>query len=172
MPNSDLVNYIQQNRQQGQVDDQIRQALIQAGWQPADIESAFLDLTQPRYPSQTSSLPSSPGSEPTMTVVTELRSPIELLTQSWQIFTSRWKTLIIIAFIPIFFLIFYGFIGVVIMRTFMINNNDFYSSLRQLTQLPVTAWIFTVPTLIILGIFYLIIYSWGQLALMQTIKDH
>src|SRR3989344_6610342 len=182
MPNSDLVNYIQQNRQQGQVDDQIRQALIQAGWQPADIESAFLDLTQPRYPSQTSSLPSSPGSEPTMTIATELRGPIELLTQSWQIFTTRWKTLLVIIFIPYLVWI---IIGVISLIAFLFwvggtipSSYSEYSSLlpmmavNKFTQLPTSFWVIVGVGLFLLILAISYFFTWAQLALMQAIKDH
>lgn len=43
MQNQQLVDYIKQATEQGQSKDQIKQALLQAGWQEKDIEEVFND---------------------------------------------------------------------------------------------------------------------------------
>ena len=42
--NEQLVNYIKENLAKGVAQDQIRQTLLTSGWQPADIDAAFLQL--------------------------------------------------------------------------------------------------------------------------------
>ena len=46
--NEQLVNYIKENLAKGVAQDQIRQTLLTSGWQPADIDAAFLQLNSPQ----------------------------------------------------------------------------------------------------------------------------
>ncbi len=43
MANPDLLNYIDQARKSGATDDQIRQGLLQSGWQANDVNEAFMN---------------------------------------------------------------------------------------------------------------------------------
>ncbi len=45
MPNSDLMNYVQNLQKQGVADDTIRQELIKSGWSATDIDPVFLPVT-------------------------------------------------------------------------------------------------------------------------------
>lgn len=47
MPDQELINYVSQCKQSGMADDQIRQALLSAGWNIADVNAALTPRTPP-----------------------------------------------------------------------------------------------------------------------------
>lgn len=46
----ELINYIKENQAKGVPEDQIRQTLLTSGWQQADIDAAFTQLSVPQAP--------------------------------------------------------------------------------------------------------------------------
>ena len=54
MDNIDLLHYIEQARKSGMSDEQIKQGLLQGGWQSADIENAFKSTETPNIKTQNS----------------------------------------------------------------------------------------------------------------------
>ena len=167
MPEQTITDYINQQRQAAQSDDQIRETLQQAGWRAGDIEANFQQSSSDRTP------PPSPPAP------VKLRGPLDLLQESITIFTTIWLKLILLIVLPYLVTTIIGLgIGVVVYLFFLkgIYQPDSpataLAAIQKISQIGFGSWFFinTFTFLVFLVVNYFTF--WGQLALMQAIKDH
>lgn len=94
MINQELLDYINQQLQQGVSQDQIKEALVSNGWQSQDVEEAFNSIQNTTQPPQKESSDQSPKSLP---------GPTDSLKEAWGIYKIGIKNFLIISAIPAFF---------------------------------------------------------------------
>ncbi|MFN7088764.1 MAG: hypothetical protein ACK4NX_03050, partial [Candidatus Paceibacteria bacterium] len=89
MINQQLLDYIEQQLQQGVSQEQIKSSLMANGWQAQDIEEAFAFIQNP----------ASQVSTPTKTIIS-LPSATAIFGQAWAIYKQRIGTFLGIMIIP------------------------------------------------------------------------
>lgn len=88
--NQSLIDYIKKSKEAGLGDEQIKQALFEAGWQGSDISEAFkiLQLSQQNL------------NQPQMKNTGVLPGATALFSEAWEIYKKRFGTFIGIMAIP------------------------------------------------------------------------
>ncbi len=98
MVSQQLLDYIHQQQQMGKSREEITHALLQNGWQAEDVEQGFASIS---------------SGVPAPVATTEMPSASKIFSEAWEIYKSRFKTLIAISLIPaaawlVFALVFVG----------------------------------------------------------------
>lgn len=137
MGEEQLEKYIQDCVKAGQTPAQISASLQAAGW-PADKITEHL----------------SSQSQPTPTLDRFL-GPIELLKQSWSVFTSRFWVLLGAQLLPIIFMILIT-LSVGIFSFFAIRSGNY---------------LIAIPTVILIVILAMIVFSWQNLAVIYILQE-
>ncbi len=96
MPDQDLLSYIKEESKRGIDKQTLNDNLIAKGWQQAQIDEAFINLQN------SNTAPPPPQIEKEANYLPGFRG---LLSEAWQIYKQRWKTLVSINLIPFLFLI-------------------------------------------------------------------
>ncbi len=142
--NQQLIDYINQSRQQGTTDSQIRQALLDAGWQENEINEAF------------------PKSSMSQQTQASLPGATAILGQAWSLYKQRVDTFFGIMIIPMLVLISLlavlavgGFIGLGLLYSKFVAGG--------------IGLLIVLATVFFIAIF--ISQAWGQTALLYAIKD-
>ncbi|MFA5747402.1 MAG: hypothetical protein WC926_05040 [Candidatus Paceibacterota bacterium] len=150
MPNQQLLDYIRQQAGKGVPAGDIKQALLTAGWQEADVDEAFASMENPEP--ALAYAPAIPG---------KLPGSMELFKRSWEIFKSKFWTLLGIIFLPALIVI----ISVAAFAAFFLASNVTIGMDNLIDLLPI----------ILIGLFVFLIAAsvqfWSQIALLYAIKD-
>lgn len=167
MISKEIVDYIKAQNEKGQNKEDIKKALVSAGWQTADIEEAF-KYAQSGIPlapiSGNMQNMSQPGQASQNTQF--LASPTDLLKEAWGIYKARFLTFAGIILVP--------FVGIIILMiasaTILIGSGFFR------TYIPERSFISGIsPLLIIIFIIFFItiilLQLCGQAAILFAIKD-
>lgn len=154
MPNQQLLDYINQQTRKGTPVGQIKQNLLAAGWQEADIDEALAgsgsaSADAPQFP------------ETAMQSSGKLPGTMDLAKQSWQIFKSKFWTLIGIQLLPAAIIIAAG----AIIAVAIFSSGEKISMENFVDFLPA----------ILIGVLVIGIAAtfqfWGQIASLYVIKD-
>lgn len=179
MINNEIVNYVKIQRQKGQSDDSVKQSLLSAGWQVADIEEAFRVASGAIPASPAGNYASGfyqPGQAPA-----QLASFSDLLKEAWNIYKARYKTFLGILLVPvgiiilvILAIIFFGIIlGVSNSASAVItagptpmpgnSSTAFSNVINFLLGFGIILFVFIIPIIVL--------QLWSQSALLFAIKD-
>lgn len=155
----ELMDFLRAHRDAGKSHEQLKAELVAAGWQAGDVEAGLKALETGQGVPQTTGAPAgTPGKIPGIG---------ELVSETWQIYTSRFWTLMGISLIPAVILLGLGAlfgagaVGVGLVGTrfgFDLSN-------------PITV-ILGVVLLILIVIFAIYLGIWSQVAMLYGIKDH
>lgn len=151
MINQQLLDFINQQLQQGASKEEIRNILLTNSWQEKDINEVF-QVHQPTSRQTLSSLPSASN----------------ILGRAWSIYKKRLGTLLGITIIPI----------LIIVALVVILSVGGFLSIRLLSSKIIASGIGLVGLLIILAVvilFFIVFFvsqSWGQVALLYAVKDN
>jgi hypothetical protein len=155
MPNQQLIDYIKQETEKGQLKDQIKQGLLAAGWPEADINEAFVAVESPNFVPVPNAAAPAYGS---VQLTGKFLGPIELLKQTWQIYKARFWTLIGITIIPAAIIFLFGALIAMVAGTIG-NNADNFLAFLPLVLIGLVAFLVAM-----------IFQFWGQIASLYVIK--
>ncbi len=165
MATPDLINYIKNQLKLGRSEEVIRAMLKNAGWQDADIEEGLKEVSSniSDAPLPKSAPKNFQGFQPTFYPLTGQEQALPgagvLLKNAWQIYKSRFWTLLGIALFP-----FLALIGAGLMLLLIVGAQ----------KLNFSGWLTLV--LLILGIIFsflsLFLFVWSRVALLFAIKDN
>lgn len=155
MISKDIIDYIKAQTAKGANKEEVRNALVSAGWQSADIDEAFRYAEQniPVAPLPNSSSYSYQPVQGSQNKVV-LASPTDLLKEAWGIYKARFKTFIGIFLVPMIMAM--VFVGIPIAGALGVQ---FFDS-------PIIIFL-TIPLFFAMIIFQF----WSQAAMLFAVKD-
>lgn len=163
MISKDIVDYIKTQINKGQSKEDVKKALVSAGWQVMDIEEAFKHAESgiPLAPAPYSYQAAQSGQNASV-----LSSPTDLLKEAWNFYKTRLSTFIGITLIPIA-----GMIILTMTIVAVLVGSGFFK-----TYIPERSFVSGInPLLIIIFITsfigIIILQLWSQAALLFAIKD-
>lgn len=135
-----LLAYIAQQLNSDREESFIRDELAQSGWSAQDIDNAFLEVAyQPRTPQQSA-------------LLNHLMSPSLLLSNSWSLYTRKWKKIIKILIFSKLFYIPLALLGLILFTTSQFLFMSLISSRLNLITILIAALFFILFILSILVI--------------------
>jgi len=173
MPAQELLDYIKQSLQQGVSQEDIRDVLVDSGWQLQDIEEAFNLVSTPGV--------QMPPPLPVTPDATTFFGPTALLLDAWKIYKQRWKTFVGIELV--YFLASIGLILLVAVVMGVLMISVMGAGWSQVATSPpadlvlnlmtggINLLIFFFVSLVVFSIGVSIITLWNQVALLCAIKD-
>lgn len=155
----ELMDFLRAHRGAGKSHEQLKAELTAAGWQAEDVEAGLQALQTGQEVPRTEAAPTgTPGKMPGIG---------ELVSQTWQIYTSRFWTLMGISLIPaVIFLGLGALFGAGAIGLGLVGAR-FGFDLSN----PVTV-ILGIVLLILIAIFAIYLGIWSQVAMLYGIKDH
>jgi hypothetical protein len=143
MVNQQLLDYIKQQTALGKSKDEIRSALLNAGWHAEDVEQGLSNPDMVPMPSPINS---------------RLPKARQILTESWVIYKARFKTLITIAIVP---LLGYAIVGFILGAGYLGLSSTANAIPKPVIYLGV----------FVLALVFIYVAIWGSVAGLYAIKD-
>ena len=169
MINKEIVDYIKGQIEKGQNKEEIKNALISASWQAADIEEALkaasiLNIPTPSLRANAINIDNYSGD----TIVSPLPTVGALFGETWKMYKTNFITLIRIIGLEIvgFFLIFI-IPGVVYLTLSILNINEPVAE----AAVNILNWILGIWVMLSFFIIAPLVFIWGQAATIYVIKD-
>lgn len=172
MISKDIIDYIKTQIDKGQSKEDVKKALVSAGWQQMDIDEAF------KYAESGIPLAPVPGNAQYSGQTDQasqntqfLASPTDLLKEAWEIYRSRIKIFAGIILVPVMAIIAGILAAILIVPSlfvlFTVGAFDNFSILSFFSNLGlVFAILFIIIAIVV------IIQIWSQAALLYVIKDY
>jgi len=178
MANQQLLDYIKQASQQGANQEQIKTALVSAGWQMADVDAALATTattdTQPLAPVISSPIAVQPAiSAPALAPTTGvLPGATKIFGQAWTIYKQRFGVLLGVTVIPMLIV---AVVAAIFMFSGLLGGSLFSpkvsGDISGISSVIFSLMAVMIPLMVALSIVVLVIQIWAQTALLYAIKD-